>query len=196
MKSGHSLSTLYPGSTSGWCSVLMVGAMMLVVAGCASVPLADTAEDARLKSFPAPPDGTAALYIFRDSHFGAALKKTVIIDSTPIGESAPMTYFYTTVEPGSHRISTESEFGENDLVIEVEEGENYFIDQYIKIGVMVGGANVKLVDEEKGRKGVLACKLAAPAPGYVPYLPTASGVSLDPVRQSTTDVSPPAPGSN
>ncbi len=196
MKSSHSLSAVYAGLTSGWRSVLMVGAMMLVVAGCASVPLADTDDDARLKSFPAPPDGTGALYIFRDSHFGAALKKTVTIDSTPIGQSAPMTYFYTTVEPGSHRISTESEFGENDLVIEVKEGENYFIDQYIKIGVMVGGANVKLVDEEDGRKGVLACKLAAPFSGYVPYLPTASEASTDAAIPAGSNESRPEPDSS
>jgi hypothetical protein len=91
---------------------------------------------------------------------GAALKKTVYIDGKPIGETAPNTYFYHEVPPGQHTLSTESEFGENDLKIETQADMNYFIDQNIRMGVFVGGASLKLVPDEVGKKAVQKCKLA------------------------------------
>ncbi|MEX2327980.1 MAG: DUF2846 domain-containing protein [Pseudomonadales bacterium] len=103
----------------------------------------------------------SAIYVFRVSTFGSALKKTVMIDGVPLGQSAPKTYFYKEVSPGDHTLATESEFGENTLVINTEAGKLYFVEQYIKLGVMVGGANLKLVDEAKGRENVLKCSLAA-----------------------------------
>ncbi len=74
-----------------------------------------------------------------------------------------MTYFYKLVSPGEHKLSTESEFGNNDLVLNTETGKNYFIRQYIKMGLFVGGANLELVSEPDGKKGVLECKLALQA---------------------------------
>ena len=128
--------------------------------GCATVPLASVEEDAARKTFAPPPQETAGLYIYRNSTFGGALKKSLYVDGTLIGESAPMTYFYKELSPGDHRLSTESEFSNNDLVVKTEGGRNYFVRQYIKMGVFVGGANLEIVPEEEGRKGVLECKLA------------------------------------
>ncbi len=71
-----------------------------------------------------------------------------------------MTYFYKEVQRGKHKLSTESEFSNNDLSIDAEKGRNYFVRQYIKMGLLVGGANLELVSEDEGMKGVLECKLA------------------------------------
>lgn len=131
-----------------------------ILSGCATVPLAPAEEDTARKTFSAPPQGSTGLYIYGNSTFGGALKKSVYIDGELIGESAPLTYFYREISPGEHRLSTESEFGENDLLINTEAGQNYFVRQYIKMGVFVGGANLELVTEEAGKKGVLECKLA------------------------------------
>ena len=122
--------------------------------------MAPKEQDDLRKAFPAPSDGMSGIYIFRDSSFGAALKKTIYIDKKPIGETAPNTYFYHEVAAGQHTLSTESEFSENDLKIDTVIGRNYFVDQNIKMGLFVGGANLKLVSEEDGKKGVLKCKLA------------------------------------
>ncbi|MCK4711050.1 MAG: DUF2846 domain-containing protein, partial [Gammaproteobacteria bacterium] len=96
----------------------------------------------------------------RNSSFGGALKKSVYIDGELIGETAPMTYFFKEVHAGKRKLSTESEFSENDLILDTESGKNYFVRQYIKMGVFVGGANLELVSMENGKKGVLECKLA------------------------------------
>jgi len=128
--------------------------------GCASVPMAPVEADKARKEFTSPSQDAAGLYIYRNSTFGGALKKKVYIDGEMIGETAPKTYFYKDIQPGKHELSTESEFGDNMLAIDAKGGENYYVLQYIKMGVFVGGANLKLVSEEEGKKGVLECKLA------------------------------------
>jgi hypothetical protein len=39
-------------------------------------------------------------------------------------------------------------------------GQNYFVRQYLKMGLLTAGANLKVVSPEEGQKGVLECKLA------------------------------------
>jgi len=122
--------------------------------------MASSEEDIARKGFSYPSQDVAGLYIYRNSIVGGALKKTLYIDGEIIGESAPMTYFYWDIQPGRHVLSTESEFSDNSFSLDVEGGKNYYVHHYIKLGVFVGGANLKLVSEEEGKKGVLECKLA------------------------------------
>jgi len=130
------------------------------LAGCASVPMASPEEDMAKKEFSPPSSGMAGLYIFRNSSFGGALKKSIYVDGELLGETGPMTYFYKEVQSGKHDLSTESEFSDNSVKIDAGNGENYFIRQYIKMGLFVGGANLEQVSEEEGKKAVLECKLA------------------------------------
>jgi len=138
--------------------VALLGSTLL--SACASVPMASKEDDTQKKKFDPPADGTAGLYIYRNSSFGGALKKDVFIDGKKIGETAPMVYFYKQVAPGEHKLSTESEFSDNDLVVNTDAGKNYFVRQYIKLGVFVGGAGLELIKEDEGQKGVLECNLA------------------------------------
>lgn len=139
-------------------SLMIVMAAHLV--GCASVPMSSPEEDKAKKEFAAPSANMSGLYIYRNTNLGGALKKDVYIDGKLIGETAPMTYFYREVAPGAHQLSTESEFSNNDTAVNFEAGKNYFVNQYIKIGVFVGGAGLSLVSEAEGKKGVLECELA------------------------------------
>lgn len=138
---------------------LMVTTVLLIT-GCASVPMESAVSDKARKEFSAPSDGKSGVYIYRNSSLGGVLKKTLTIDGVIIGESAPNTYFYKELLPGSHEVATESEFSDNKIVVDFQKGVNYFIQQYIKIGIFVGGAGLRLVSEEEGRKGVLESKLA------------------------------------
>ncbi len=134
----------------------------LLAAGCATVPMAPVEEDSARKTFAPPPQDASGLYVYRNSTLGGALLKALYVDGELIGKSAPMTYFYQQVSPGEHVLSTQSEFSNNDLLVNLEGGQNYFVRHYIKMGVFVGGANLELVSEEQGMKGVLECKLAKP----------------------------------
>jgi hypothetical protein len=78
-----------------------------------------------------------------------------------VGESAPHVFFYTELSGDKeYKISTESEFSPNDLIVKTESGKNLFVNQYIKMGAFVGGANLKVVDEEKGKAAVAKAKMA------------------------------------
>jgi hypothetical protein len=130
-------------------------------AGCASVPMESTERSNSLKSFNPPQDGNAALYIYRSGVLGGALKKDVWLDGKCVGETAPDIFFYEEVEGGKpHKVSTESEFSPNDMDIYAEAGKTYFIEQYLKMGLFVGGADLKLVDETTGKAAVSGLKLA------------------------------------
>lgn len=141
---------------------LLVFASALVLTGCASVNMAPQEASAKAKQFAAPGANNAGVYVYRNSSFGGALKKDIWIDGKCIGESAPHVFFYTEVEGGkTHKIDTESEFSPNALEMMFEAGKNYFIRQYIKMGVFAGGAGVELVTEEQGKTDIAPLDMAA-----------------------------------
>ena len=133
----------------------------IVMTGCASVPMETADKNSIAKKFNPPSEGSSGLYIYRNSFVGKALKKDIWVDGKCIGETAPDIFFYETVDGDtSHKVSTESEFSPNDLLIKVKSGMNYFIRQYIKMGIFVGGAGLELVDEEKGKEEVSELNMA------------------------------------
>lgn len=140
--------------------ILLAVIVSACLTGCASVPMASIDDDKAKKEFTMPSEDIAGLYIYRNSRVGGALKKTLSIDDVIIGETAPMTYFYSELQPGQHELATESEFSDNALLLDAEGGNNYYVRQYMKFGVFVGGAGLELVSEEEGQKGVLECDLA------------------------------------
>lgn len=83
------------------------------------------------------------------------------INGECIGESAPNVFFIKEVRvDAEHKVSTESEFSPNDLLIKVKSGVNYFVRQFMKMGLLVGGAGVELVSEEDGKKEISSLELA------------------------------------
>lgn len=135
--------------------ILAIAITLSLLSGCASVPM-ETSENTQLaRQFNPPADGKAGLYIYREGGPGTALKKDIWVDEKCIGESAPNTFFYEEVIGNKeHKISTESEFSPNDLLLTTTSGQNYFVKQYLKFGVFVGGANLKVVDEFEGKKAI------------------------------------------
>jgi hypothetical protein len=141
---------------------IAIGASLLL-SGCASVDMGSSAESAKAKEFNAPSKGNAGIYVYRNSVVGGALKKDIWIDGKCVGESAPNVFFYTEVEGGKTRkIDTESEFSPNTLEVLLESGKNYFIRQYIKIGLFVGGANLEVIPEAQAKQDIAKLELAKP----------------------------------
>lgn len=134
----------------------------VLLTGCASVNMAPHDQSAKAKEFKQPSASNAGVYVYRNSFVGKALKKDVWIDGKCIGESAPDVFFYTEVEGGkTHKIDTESEFSPNTLELTTDAGKNYYVRQYIKMGVFVGGAGLEQVSEEQGQKDIAPLELAA-----------------------------------
>jgi hypothetical protein len=138
-------------------------ATALLISGCASVEMASKEESAKAKEFNPPAEGNAGLYVYRDSFVGKALKKDIWVDGKCLGESAPDVFFHTEVEGGkTHTIDTESEFSPNALEVAFESGKNYFIRQFIKMGVFVGGAGLEQIPEAQGKQDVIKLEMAKP----------------------------------
>ncbi len=141
--------------------ILTSAAVVVLVTGCASVPLESKEASDAAKQFPPPAAGTATIYVYRSGSFGGALKKDVWINGECVGESAPNVFFVKEVKGDEeHKISTESEFSPNDLLLKATAGMQYFVRQFIKMGVFVGGAGLALVSEAEGKKAVSELKLA------------------------------------
>ena len=128
----------------------------VLFAGCASIPTEQAEVSNVIKKVKAPSANNAGLYIYRsNSMVGGALKKDVWVDDECIGETARGTFFYHEVLGNiQHKVSTESEFSPNDLIIDTKAGDNYFVKQYIKPGLIVGGAGLKLVTEAEGKQAI------------------------------------------
>ena len=141
--------------------MLLVVLVTFLFTGCASVPMESKEESDYAKEFNPPANGKSGLYIYRGGGPGTALKKDIWVNDECIGESAPNVFFYIEVEGDKeHKVSTESEFSPNDLIVKVKHGLNYFIKQYIKFGVFVGGANLEVVDEKEGKEDVTKLGMA------------------------------------
>ena len=141
--------------------IMLITAASAMFVGCASVPMETAEKTDEVKKFSAPSQGNSGLYIYRSSGVGTALKKDIWVDDKCIGETASKVFFYEEVKGGvEHKVSTESEFSPNDLLVKTNAGENYFIKQYIKFGVFVGGAGLKLVNEEEGKAAIAPLGLA------------------------------------
>jgi hypothetical protein len=146
------------------CARLLATSALALLAGCASVPMATPEEDAASKTFAAPPAGKAGLYVFRNTWVGQAVRKTIYLDGAPLGETANEVFLHCLIAPGPHKLSTESEFSNNDVEWTADAGQNYFFRNYIKMGVFVAGANLEQVTPEVGKENVLQCKRALGVP--------------------------------
>jgi hypothetical protein len=138
---------------------------LLLLSGCITpptVPMVDSAESMKAKTFKAPKKDKAGIYVYRIKTFtGSALTKTVWIDKKCVGDTASGVFFYQEVDGNKdHTISTQSEFSPNDMVLHTKGGELYFIEQFIKMGVFVGGADLAQRDASVGKEEVRKLNMA------------------------------------
>jgi hypothetical protein len=125
---------------------------------CASVPMAGANDDAKAKSFVAPTDGGANLYVYRNENFGAAIKMPLLLDNMAIGDTAAHTYAFRQVTPGKHLLVSKTE-KDVSLEIDAEAGKNYFVWQEVKMGMWAARSALHLVDEKTGEEAVKDCTL-------------------------------------
>lgn len=137
--------------------ILLLGMTVLLASGCASVPLASAPEDAAAKQFEVPAD-KAAIYVYRNENFGAAIKMPVSLDGRMMGSTAAKTYFHWLVEPGQHSIVSHTE-NDSALTVDTRPGEAVYVWQEVKMGMWTAGSQLKEVNEATGRPAVMECKL-------------------------------------
>ncbi len=131
--------------------------LVLLLSGCASVPMASLQQDAKAKDFMAPPDH-AALYIYRNENMGGAVPMTVSVNGKLAGQTAAKTYFRFNVLPGTYTVESLAE-NTSTLSLVAEAGKNYFVWQEVKMGLWMARSLLQQVDENTGRAGVMESKL-------------------------------------
>ncbi len=166
--------------------------VILLLTGCASVPMGSLDQDARAKEFlPAP--NMASLYIYRNEIFLEEFPITVSVNGKTLGQTAAHTYFHLNVMPGKYNIESLAQ-NVSSLPLSVEAGKNYFVWQEVKMGIGLwsAGSLLQQVDENTGRAGVMESKLITSSVldkdltplGVTPDLPPPSPVpSSDTVSQ-------------
>lgn len=135
---------------------IVIFSSIVFLSGCATVPLESAEKSHLAKQFLLPKNDMAGIYVYRDNKsLGTALKRNIWINDECIGELAKGVFFYHEVKgDAKYKISTESEFSPNDLFLSTESGNLYFVRQYIKFGVFVGGSDLEIKTTEAG-KGVV-----------------------------------------
>jgi hypothetical protein len=105
-----------------------------------------------------PPPGKALVYIIRSSVLGLAVGVRVSINDYKIGLTRGRSFLYAILDPGTHIIRSMAE-NTSEIQLNVEAGKTYFIEQVIKMGVLIARNKIILLDEEYGRQLLNKCKL-------------------------------------
>ena len=84
---------------------------------------------------------------FRDSKFVAAMMSFMVREGqTELGKLSNGSYFVAAVDPGTHTYTVHSEAQDN-LTLEVEAGETYYVTGSISMGFMAGHPHLTPSDE-------------------------------------------------
>ena len=173
-------------TTKNLCA-LVLGAAALALVGC-TAPRATPDADQKAKQF-APRAETASLYIYRSEMTGASAPMTVSVNNQSLGKTNARTYYQLDVAPGSYTVVSSAD-NTSSVTVEVEAGKSYYVWQKVtmSLGSGTARAQVSLVSEAQGQKGVLASKLlttkvrpsafgVAPAAGSMPEAPAPARVA-------------------
>lgn len=133
--------------------------LVLLLSGCASVPMAPLDQDTKAKDFSHVPN-KASLYIYRNESFGGAVPITVSVNGKALGQTAAKTYFRLNLTPGKYSVESLAENVSN-LPLTTEAGKNYFVWQEVKMGMWMARSLLQQTDETTGRAGVMESKLIA-----------------------------------
>ncbi len=166
---------------------LSLGIFILLLSGCASVPMASPEQDAKAKAFLPSPD-KAALYIYRNETFGAAIPMTVSVNGTLLGQTAAYTYFQLNLTPGKYDIESHAE-NISTLSLVTEAGKNYFVWQEVKMGMWMARSLLQQMDETLGRAGIMESKLIATAISGDEIMPLDTLAALPTTSQETVSPS-------
>jgi len=141
--------------------------LLLLVSGCASVPMASKEDDAAAKTFRVPPD-KGRIYVYRKQYTGRALKVPITLDGKLMGYTLKNTFLAFDVGPGTHEVGCIAETPVK-ATIDVKAGGAVYVwqgtktDMYVlremKMATWQADCALNVVDENKGRQDVSECSL-------------------------------------
>ena len=166
---------------------IFVSVLILLLTGCASVPMAPLDQDTKAKDF-SPAPNKASLYIYRNESMGAAIPMTVSVNGKALGQTAAQTYFRLNIMPGKYSVESHAE-NVSSFSLPVEAGKNYFVWQEVKMGMWMARSLLQQVDEATGRAGVTESKLIASSISDNDLAPLDTPIATLPASQSPSNES-------
>ncbi|MFN0014950.1 MAG: DUF2846 domain-containing protein [Saprospiraceae bacterium] len=136
------------------------------LAACSTTKIEDPAEDLRLRTMK-PTEGMALIYFLRPTSAAYGIGMEVTCDGTHIGGNHGKRYFFAHVKPGK-RVFVSSAENKAELLLVLDAGKTYFIEQKIKMGILTARNQLERIEEADGRKKLAKCKLSGDCPAYVP----------------------------
>lgn len=133
---------------------------LLLLAGCASVPLDSAQEDTRGKQFAPPPPDRGSLYVYRQGPMGAPVSLGVTLAGRAEARLAQDTFVWLEPAPGAIDVRCTGTDGSADTVVNVGPGETRFVEVAYHPGLMGSRCAVKEVTDAEGRAAVLQGKRA------------------------------------
>jgi hypothetical protein len=153
---------------------LWLGALALLLSACASPHLASVEADKQGKAFQALPQ-QAALYIYRESIFGAATSVSVELGRQPLGRLTADTWMRLDLDPARYAVGCATMENSDTAVVDLAAGQVRFLEVAMRVGWTWPRCAVVEVDGSEGRSAVLSGRRAvAPAVATPPVSPTSS----------------------
>lgn len=124
-------------------------AAAVVLTGCAATGPKFAQQEAATPKLAAD---QGRVYFYRvDSFVGGAVRPTIKLDGTAVGDSIPGGYFYVDAGAGKHEAATSTE-ATNKLTFVLDKGEIKYVRTKVQMGLLVGHAIPELVSADEAQK--------------------------------------------
>jgi Protein of unknown function (DUF2846) len=109
--------------------------------------------DTDKKNHPMPPQpaDAALVYVLRPTMMGNKIQTTFAVDGDWKGVNRGNNYLVVTLPPGEHVLCSKAE-NRSTLVIKVEAGKTYYVQQHVQMGLMKARTSLELMPEAEATK--------------------------------------------
>jgi len=135
--------------------------LLLTLAACASVPMADPQSDQAAKQFERPDGDRGAVYIYRTGLFGVARPLDVGITNGVNAKLASNTYLRVDGPPGPIEVGCAAGDYKNSAQVEIAPGRVTYVQASMTLGLLGPHCEVAEVPPDQGQAAVRASKRVA-----------------------------------
>jgi hypothetical protein len=133
-------------------SVLVAG----VLAGCASVPMTQPADDTAAKQFAPPAEGRAALYLYREGGtVGGGVPFGATIGQRTLGQLGPATFFLVELEAGTYDVRCVGSDNSDAALVSLAPNETRFLELSVRLSVGMPRCSLGEVAADQGRGAIV-----------------------------------------
>lgn len=138
-------------------TIIILILIIHLVTVCSPVGKMPVEKDRRIKEMK-PTDNKGLVYIVRPPRYSKKIMH-VYCDGEFLGTTVPGRYLYVLLNPGEHKLESDAD-NTSELVINIEGGQTYFIEQETKAGLVSIKTELVRLSEAEGRQKLSRCSLS------------------------------------